>query len=538
MAQGEKSTGGPSKALGGLAALLTVAGLVLLGLGLFGVLNTATPNMQGINSGQSVSIPDSGMSLWAESDVREDTVCFTGDRTMERPTSAYSVDVGDREFFEVARTPSDLDAGSYVVTCEGTDAALYVGPNATRTTAPGIIGNLGLILGGITLAVAALLGLGALMTRRKKPAPAPYQYSSHGTPPAPGQGFQQQGGYTGPYAEANQSSAGQYSYGQDQTQAYPPAPPGYAQPGQGYGQGGYDQQQGYGQGGYDQQQGYPQQQGQGYGQPQGQPYGYDQAQGQGYGQPQGQGHGQAYGYDQQAQGQGHDQQGQGYGAPQGQSYGQPPQGQPYGYGQPEQGYGQQGYGQAEQGYAQQPYGQPDQSQDQGAGQQSPYGQQPYGYNPHPGQSQQDQSAGQSSYGAPSDQDQTAAQSSYGAPSDQDQTQAIGQPAGGATAWSPGQPIPGQPTEQSGWAQPTEQPGVEQPTAQEAPEATEESTPGQPTEQWSAHEDGQATEWPAADAQGQGAEGDEGQGAQGDDGQPADDATQQFPPPPPPRADNG
>lgn len=356
MGNGEKSSGGPSKALGTIAALLGLAGLVLLGLGLFGVLNTATPNMKGINSGQSVSIPDSGMSLWAEEDVRGDTVCQVGDATMERPTAAYTVAVGDREFYEVARTPSDLAKGSYPVTCEGTSESLYVGPNAARTTAPGLIGNLGLIIGGILTALAAVLGLAALMTRRKgaknDAAPA-YQYSSYNT------GDQQNypaAGQQGYPADGQQAQPGQYAGGQ----AGPYAPQGYNQ--SGYGQ--PDQTQSYGQQGYDQGQGYGQQQG---------------YQGQ-----------QPYGADQQQAGQGYGQYGQGPYAQQDptQAYGQPQQGQygqygQAGYGQPsQQGYGQQGYGQQDPTQA---YGQPSQ---QGYGQQDPtqaYGQQDYGQDQPQGQ---------------------------------------------------------------------------------------------------------------------------------------------------------
>ncbi|WP_256840707.1 hypothetical protein [Ornithinimicrobium cryptoxanthini] len=386
MGNGQKSSGA-SRALGSFAVLFTLAGLVLLGLGLFGVLNTATPNMTGINAGQSVRVPDSGMSLWAEDDVRDDTVCTVGEATMERPTAAYSVDVQDRPFYEVARTPSTLNAGTYPVSCEGTDAAVYVGPNATRTTAPGIIGNLGLILGGISLALAAILGLGALMTRRKRgaaPADQPYQYSSYGSGAAPYADPHQSPYGQSPYAPAQ----GQGSYGPDQTQQFPTVPPGYGPPGQGP-YGAPDSTQGYGQ--------------QGYGQ-------------QGYGQQPQYGEAPPQGYAQQSGGQ------PPYGYPQGQSAQDPTQG----YGQ--QGYGQQQYGQDQtQGYSQ--YGQGDASQDPTQG----YGQQQYGQQP-----QQDQTA----YGQEPQKDETAyGQQSYGqeAPGSYGASQ---QPSSGATAWSPGQPIPG------------------------------------------------------------------------------------------------
>ncbi len=378
MSTGEQQSGGPSKTLGALAALSAIAGLVLLGLGLFGVLNTATPNMTGINSGQSVQIYDSGMSLWAEEDIRAEVVCQVDDAVMERPTSSYSVDVQDRQFFEVARTPADLDPGSYVVSCEGTDAAIYVGPNAARTTAPGLIGQLGLVIGGILLGVAVLLGLGALITRRQKSdsAESAYPYSSHGNPPPP-------------------VGSPQSAYSTDQTERYPPAG--------GFGHGAAGTQTSYGpgqQGGYSQQPyAYQQDQtsppaagqqpyGYGYGQPS---PGYDQGQQDSYGQ-------QPYGYGQAHQG----------------GYGQhPAQQQPYGYGPDQQssGYGQQssygqpygsdpsqhatGYGQQPSGYGQQ--GGDTQSYGQQGGdarsQQYPYGTQPQGQYPPPSYGQQPAAAG-------------------------------------------------------------------------------------------------------------------------------------------------
>ena len=436
MANGDKKSGGPSKALGALGALLGVAGLVLLGLGLFGVLNTATPNMTGINGGESVRIPDSGMSLWSEDDVRADAVCQVGDVTMERPTSSYSVDVGEREFFEVARTPASLDAGSYTVSCQGTDAAVYVGPNATRTTAPGIIGRLGIYIGAGLLALAILLGLAALLTRRKAPKTADtgYQYSSHTDVPIGGAHQPREQTYgSGTYADSNQASydqsaygqspyapgpqqypTGGYSqeqgaYGQEQTQAYPPAGGYQDAPQQGGGypqQGGYDQQS-YQQGGYGQQ---PYQQG-----------GYDQ---QSY--QQGGGYQRQGGYGQQGDGPGWQQpssaprgygQGQGYGAPHGQDSpdGQPGA-QPTPYQQDQtQAYGQGGYGQ-----------QGSYPQDQGG-----YGQSGYAQQPSDGQDQT-QAYGQGGYGQqPSDQ-QEQTQSSQGSQSP------------GATAWTPGQTAPDQP----------------------------------------------------------------------------------------------
>jgi hypothetical protein len=254
---------GRSRLLPVLAAVLGGLGLIFVILGLIGVLSTATPNMRGFNQGQSVSVGESGMSVWARSDeVRETAACTAAgarDIVLERPVASYSVDVAGSDFFEVARTPRDFPPGTYSITCEGTEERLYAGPRATRTVANGVMGQTGLLVGGILLGVALLLGIGTLLTRgsRRRPvegpygetgAPAPYWQPQQGGYPPQGQGYPQQG-------------YGQPGYGQ----------PGYGQPE--YGQQGYGQQV-YGQQGYGQQygpQGYPQDYGQqGYGQ-QGQP---------------------------------------------------------------------------------------------------------------------------------------------------------------------------------------------------------------------------------------------------------------------------
>src|SRR5699024_640257 len=146
------------------------------------------------------------------------------------------------------------------------------------------------------LGVAVLLGLGALMTRRKTAhsTESAYPYSSHGHPVPP--------------AGAPQSPSGT-----DQTERYPPAG--------GLGHGPADTETSYDPG---QQGGYSQQ-----------PYAYQQDQtsppaagqqpyGDGYGQP-------SPGYD-QGQQDSYGQQPYGYGQAQG-GYGQhPAQQQPYGYG--------------------------------------------------------------------------------------------------------------------------------------------------------------------------------------------------------------
>nr|MDQ3359267.1 hypothetical protein [Actinomycetota bacterium] len=252
MGNGQTRTSGTSKALTAAAAVLGLIGLVLLVLGLVGQMSIATPNMRGFNSGQTINVTESGMSVWARSDsVREEAACVaTGDGdpvTLARPVSEFSVDVSGSDFFEVARTPEDFPAGTYVMDCQGTEQGVYAGPRATRTVADGIMGSTGLVIGGILLGLAIVLGIIGMLTRGKigqQAEQTPFQYSSHtrtdvgGGYPAAGYG-----------AGSGQGGAPQQGYDQQ----------GYGQQQGGYPQQGYDQQ-GYGQQGYGQQQGgYPQQ---------------------------------------------------------------------------------------------------------------------------------------------------------------------------------------------------------------------------------------------------------------------------------------
>lgn len=190
--------------LGLLAALSALLGLLLLVLGLIGVLGKATPNMQGFNPGQSVVISDGGMSVYARSDSRAQTVC-TGDGpdgqvVFERPVQEYAVDVTGTDFYEIARSPQDLAGGSYAMTCNGTSDSVYAGPWAPDTTTGGLLGPAGIVLGLLLLALALALAVAALLLRRRnKPSPAGHPHQGGGP-----QGWQGSGGYSSPYATASQ----------------------------------------------------------------------------------------------------------------------------------------------------------------------------------------------------------------------------------------------------------------------------------------------------------------------------------------------
>ncbi|MGC1209460.1 MAG: hypothetical protein WA880_16060 [Ornithinimicrobium sp.] len=216
--------GRAAKTLGVLGLVIGVLAVLLIVLGVVGLARTATPNMQGFNPGASVTVSSSGASIYARSDAdRTQTVCSAteGDNatTLERPTSEFAVDVSGSDFYEVARTPQSLDAGSYVLACEGTAQALYVGPAAPSTSASGLLGPIGIISGVVLAVLALVLGLIALLMRGRRPKPAAGAGYAYGSGVA-------QPGYTSPYAStpapgaqpygapAQQGSYGQQPYGQ------------------------------------------------------------------------------------------------------------------------------------------------------------------------------------------------------------------------------------------------------------------------------------------------------------------------------------
>jgi hypothetical protein len=168
---------GIATALAVLAGLLGALGVLLLVVGFVGLAQVATPNMQGFNPGQSIDVGDSGMSVYARSDaVRLQAVCTAqgppGEVVLERPVTAYAVDVAGSAFYEVARSPQDMPAGTYQVTCQGTQDAVYAGPSAPDTTATGLFGPLGLLLGAALLALSLLAALVAFLARGGRPDPA------------------------------------------------------------------------------------------------------------------------------------------------------------------------------------------------------------------------------------------------------------------------------------------------------------------------------------------------------------------------------
>ena len=224
-----------TRVLGTLALLSGVLAVLLIVLGVVGLARVATPNMQGFNAGAALTVTDSGASVYARSDTeRTATVCAaTRESTstrFERPTSAFSVDVSQSEFFEVARTPNSLEAGTYSLSCEGTTAALYVGPSAPSTSASGLLGPASLIAGVILGLVAIGLGIATVSLRKtggaKKAAGTtpgygadPSEFSSPYAPPPPPASKGQP-----PYSQApcgHQSQQG--PYGQQPQDPPPPA---------------------------------------------------------------------------------------------------------------------------------------------------------------------------------------------------------------------------------------------------------------------------------------------------------------------------
>lgn len=199
---------GPGQLLWPVAALLVLAGVVLLALGAAGTAGRATGDLVGFAPGQQIEVPDAGMSVWARSaSTREATVCTLGETTLLRPVADLGLEVDGQRFHEVARTPDDLRPGTYAARCDTADQ-VYAGPYGPATTAPGIVGTTGLTLGMVLLPLALVLGLLAWLSgRRHRPRPEqgpdPAGYTL--APQATG------GGYTSPYASPSATTTSPYS---------------------------------------------------------------------------------------------------------------------------------------------------------------------------------------------------------------------------------------------------------------------------------------------------------------------------------------
>lgn len=223
-----------SRVLWPVTALLALAGVVVLALGMAGSAGRVTTDMVGFHEGQQVQVPETGMSVWSRSaESRAGVVCLLDGTPMLRPVSDFSVEVAGQRFHETARTPEDLAAGTYVLECpaaqtsgadeddagaagdQGADGRLYVGPYGPGAVATGLLGGAGVTLGLVLLPLALVCGLLAWAAGRKEPAPdegpdpaaytLPEQHagtaytSPYASPQAPQPGAQQNA-YTSPYA--------------------------------------------------------------------------------------------------------------------------------------------------------------------------------------------------------------------------------------------------------------------------------------------------------------------------------------------------
>lgn len=204
--------------------LAGVAGVILLVLGVIGLNQVPVPNLNGFNDGQTINVTDSGMSVYALEDVRETTVCEavsgSNSTVFDRPVESFSVEIGGSDYYELARTPDSMAAGSYEVSCQA-DVATYAGPRATLMESNGIFGLTGVVLGVLLLLLAFVLllvaiGL-ALRGRSKNKKNAQY---------APTQGGYAQSGYTSPYASPAPGPQGEdtSSYNQPPSSGYGAVP--------------------------------------------------------------------------------------------------------------------------------------------------------------------------------------------------------------------------------------------------------------------------------------------------------------------------
>lgn len=169
-----------SRTLWPLTALLALAGVVLLGLGLAGSAGRAGGDMVGFHDGAQVEVPEGGMSVWARSaQARTEVVCTAGESTLLRPVEDFTTEVEGQAFHEVARTPEELRPGTYAVSC-GSAEDLYAGPYGPGTVATGLLGGTGVTLGLLLLPLALVCGLLAWAAgrraRRPEPGPSPLAY--------------------------------------------------------------------------------------------------------------------------------------------------------------------------------------------------------------------------------------------------------------------------------------------------------------------------------------------------------------------------
>lgn len=191
-----------------LAALLTVAGLVLLVLGVLGSRDRASADMVGVVAGDRVSVGADGLSVWSRSaGTRADTVCTLDSETLERPAEDFTTRVGGEQFHEVARTPAGHPIGDLPLVCD-TEDTVYAGPFGPATAPTGLRGGTGLTLGLLLLPLGLACAVLAVLARRRTepeqgPDPGAYTLDPRTAPPTrdpygPPPSGPPQGGPTGP----------------------------------------------------------------------------------------------------------------------------------------------------------------------------------------------------------------------------------------------------------------------------------------------------------------------------------------------------
>lgn len=227
-------TSSRSRILWPLAALLALAGAVLLTLAALGPGGRVTADLVGVHQGAQVEVPASGMSVWSRSvESRTGMVCLLDGDPLLRPVADHSVEIAGELFHETARTPEGLAAGSYTLECplvEGAsvpDDRLYVGPYGPEAVTSGLLGGTGITLGLVLLPLGIICGLLAWSAGRDReeepeqgPDPGDYTVSEQSAGAA----------YTSPYATPY-SSPGQQGPGPGQGVRAPQTAPGAVPPG-------------------------------------------------------------------------------------------------------------------------------------------------------------------------------------------------------------------------------------------------------------------------------------------------------------------
>ncbi|RIK14479.1 MAG: hypothetical protein DCC50_11085 [Acidobacteria bacterium] len=158
---------GRGRVPGVVAALATVAGAVLLWLGLSGLAQGQEVRLAAPAQEVTVGVGADGFSLWSAGPAAyASAVCTAGGTTLLRPVDGYGVQVGGTTYHELARSPEGL-TGEVTVSCEPAQE-FHVGPHAQATSSTGLRGTTGVLAGAALLALGLVLAGWSVVARVRR----------------------------------------------------------------------------------------------------------------------------------------------------------------------------------------------------------------------------------------------------------------------------------------------------------------------------------------------------------------------------------